>query len=116
MNGQTGSVARLIESFARLPGIGRKTASRLAYHVMRMDYDQAMEFASAIVDARNNLHYCACCQNISDEELCPICADESRDSFAGSIMCCTASFRPSTAWGRRSCASRSCSSAWGPEG
>ena len=79
MNGQTGSVARLIESFARLPGIGRKTASRLAYHVMRMDYDQAMEFASAIVDARNNLHYCACCQNISDEELCPICADESRD-------------------------------------
>ena len=79
MNGQTGSVARLIESFARLPGIGRKTAARLAYHVMRMDYDQAMEFASAIVDARNNLHYCACCQNISDEELCPICADESRD-------------------------------------
>ena len=72
-------MARLIESFARLPGIGRKTASRLAYHVMRMDYDQAMEFASAIVDARNNLHYCACCQNISDEELCPICADESRD-------------------------------------
>ena len=56
MNGQTGSISRLIESFARLPGIGRKTASRLAYHVVRMEYDEAMEFASAIVDARNNLH------------------------------------------------------------
>ncbi|MBQ3076627.1 MAG: recombination protein RecR [Clostridia bacterium] len=79
MNGHSGSIARLMESFARLPGIGRKTASRLAYHVMRMEEAEAMEFAAAIVDARNNLHYCSCCQNLSDEELCPICADDSRD-------------------------------------
>ncbi|MBQ3391571.1 MAG: recombination protein RecR [Clostridia bacterium] len=84
MNGQTGYVSRLIESFSKLPGIGRKTASRLAYHVIHMSYEEAMEFAAAIVDAHENLHYCACCQNLSDEELCPICADDARDR---SLIC-----------------------------
>ena len=79
MNGHAASVTRLIDCFAKLPGIGRKTASRLAYHILRMDEADAVAFAQAILNARQNLQYCSCCQTISDGKLCPICSDGSRD-------------------------------------
>ncbi|MBQ4249243.1 MAG: recombination protein RecR [Clostridia bacterium] len=72
-------VARLIEQFERLPGIGHKNAQRLAFHVLRMDESEAESFAQAILDARKNVTYCRICQNISQTEVCRLCADESRD-------------------------------------
>ena len=72
-------VARLIEQFERLPGIGHKNAQRLAFHVLRMDESEAEAFAQAILDARKNVTCCRICQNISQTEVCRLCADESRD-------------------------------------
>lgn len=69
----------LTEQFAKLPGIGMKSAARLAYHVMSMDSSEVEEFAQALLNARNTLHYCRCCENLTDRELCPICDDPSRD-------------------------------------
>ncbi len=73
------ALERLSEQFARLPGIGSKTAQRLAFQVLSMPQEQAQEFADAIVDAKRAIHTCPVCQNLTDEELCPICADETRD-------------------------------------
>lgn len=70
----------LAEQFARLPGIGMKSAQRLAYHVMSMTEDEAREFADAIVRARSTVKCCSVCQNLTEEELCPICSDDYRDS------------------------------------
>ena len=67
------------EQFARLPGIGSKTAQRLAFQVLSMPQEQAQEFADAILDAKRSIHTCPVCQNLTDEEMCPICADETRD-------------------------------------
>lgn len=72
-------LSKLIEQFERLPGIGHKTAQRLAFHVLGMPQGQAEAFAAAILDARQKIHTCACCQNLTDAELCPVCANESRD-------------------------------------
>lgn len=69
----------LTEQFAKLPGIGMKSAARLAYHVMSMDPAEVEEFAQALLDARTTVHYCRCCENLTDQELCPICEDEERD-------------------------------------
>lgn len=74
----------LAEMFAKLPGIGMKTAQRLAYHVMSMDESEAEEFAEAIVNAKKTVHNCACCQNLTEREVCPICSDENRDR---SVIC-----------------------------
>ena len=73
------ALERLSEQFARLPGIGSKTAQRLAFQVLSMPQEQAQEFADAILDAKRSIHTCPVCQNLTDEELCPICADETRD-------------------------------------
>ena len=73
-------LSRLIEQFERLPGIGHKTAARLAYYVLSMDEKEAEKFASAITDAHKKIHYCKCCCNLTDKELCSICSDENRDS------------------------------------
>lgn len=62
-----------------LPGIGRKSAQRLAFHVLNMPKERAEDFARCILEAREKIHKCAVCQNLTDEELCPICRDESRD-------------------------------------
>ena len=70
---------RLIEQFARLPGIGRKTAQRLAFYVLNLPKDKAKEFADAILEAQEKIHPCAVCQNLTDQEVCQICADQSRD-------------------------------------
>lgn len=70
---------KLIEQFQRLPGIGRKSAQRLAFHVLSLPEDGAEEFARAILDARGSIHTCRVCQNLTEGELCPICADPQRD-------------------------------------
>ena len=72
-------LSRLIEQFERLPGIGHKTAQRLAFHVLGLPEGQAEKFADAILDARKKIHTCACCQNLTDSQLCPICANDGRD-------------------------------------
>ena len=69
----------LAEQFAKLPGIGMKTAQRLAYFVMSMSEDEAEAFADAIVRAHKTVHACKICQNLTDKEVCPICDDERRD-------------------------------------
>ena len=73
------SLERLSEQFARLPGIGPKSARRLAFHVLGMTDGEARAFADAILEARRTVHTCPVCQNLTDLELCPICADESRN-------------------------------------
>ena len=74
----------LAEQFARLPGIGMKSAQRLAYHVMSMTDAEAKAFADAIIHAHKTVHTCKVCQNLTDKELCPICSDSRRDK---SIIC-----------------------------
>ena len=69
----------LADQFARLPGIGGKTAQRLAFHVLGLPMDEAQNFADAILRAKNEVHTCPVCQNLTDRELCPICEDGMRD-------------------------------------
>ena len=77
----------LTDQFARLPGIGGKTAQRLAFHVLSLPQEEAENFANAIVRARREVHTCPCCQNLTDRELCPICDDDTRDK---SVICVVA--------------------------
>jgi len=77
-------IAKLIDSFSRLPGIGPKTATRLAFHVLRMSEEDVVEFAKALVSVKRNLHYCSICCNITDVDPCRICQDKSRDP---SVIC-----------------------------
>jgi recombination protein RecR len=72
-------VARLIEAFARLPGVGPKTAQRLTYHLLRAPDAEARTLAAALVAVRDQVVFCDRCFNISDAPLCPICRDDSRD-------------------------------------
>jgi recombination protein RecR len=73
-------VARLIEAFARLPGIGPKTAQRLTYHLLRAPDAEARTLAAALVAVRDQVVFCERCFNISDQPLCPICRDPGRDA------------------------------------
>ena len=73
------ALERLTEEFAKLPGIGAKTAQRLAFHVLSLPQEQAQDFADAILEAKRTVHTCPVCQNLTDSELCPICDDEQRD-------------------------------------
>ena len=73
------SLERLGEQFAKLPGIGTKTARRLAFFVLSMEEEDAKAFADAILEARRTVHTCPRCQNLTDQELCPICKSPSRD-------------------------------------
>jgi recombination protein RecR len=70
---------RLIDEFRRLPGVGQKSAQRLAFHVLRTSRDNAARLAAALLDVKDNLGICAECNNISDAELCPYCRDPARD-------------------------------------
>lgn len=72
-------LTRLVEQFERLPGIGSKTAQRLAYHVLNMPKERAEEFSRAILDAHEKIRRCEVCCNFSDSERCPVCRDERRD-------------------------------------
>ena len=73
-------IAKLIDAFSRLPGIGTKTAGRLAFHVLRMKEEDVLDFAKALVNAKRNLRYCSICCNITDVDPCRICSDKGRDA------------------------------------
>ena len=74
------ALQNLTDRFASLPGIGGKTAQRLAFHVLQLPMDEAQAFADAIVEAKEAVHTCPVCQNLTDREICPICEDTQRDS------------------------------------
>lgn len=73
------ALERLTEQFAKLPGIGGKTAQRLAFHLLTLPQEEAQEFADAIVEAKKTVHLCPVCQNLTDRDLCPICDSDERD-------------------------------------
>ena len=77
----------LADQFARLPGVGGKTAQRLAFHVLALPLEDAQDFADAILEAKRQVHTCPVCQNLTDRELCPICDDDTRDK---SVICVVA--------------------------
>ena len=83
-NNNVEPLENLIDQFAQFPGIGRKSAVRMAYQVMSMPPKQAMELAKAIEHAKSDLHRCRICQNYTEAELCPICASAKRDP---SVIC-----------------------------
>ncbi|KRL38911.1 recombination mediator RecR [Liquorilactobacillus uvarum] len=72
-------IAKLIDSYMKLPGIGEKTAIRLAFYTLSMDQNDVDEFAKSLVAAKKNLHYCSVCGNITENDPCIICADKTRD-------------------------------------
>ena len=73
------ALQNLADQFARLPGIGGKTAQRLAFYVLGLPEESAQEFADAILEAKRSVHTCPVCQNLTDREICPICDDDMRD-------------------------------------
>ena len=81
------ALQNLADQFARLPGIGGKTAQRLAFHVLSLPYEEAEAFSAAILAAKEQVHTCPRCQNLTDRELCPICDDDLRDP---SVICVVA--------------------------
>ena len=81
------ALQNLADQFARLPGIGGKTAQRLAFHVLELPLADAQSFADAIMEAKRTVHTCPVCQNLTDREICPICEDDMRDH---SVICVVA--------------------------
>ena len=79
MKNYPNAMERLTEQFARLPGIGGKTAQRLAFYLLSRPDEEAFAFADAIVEAKKTIHTCPVCQNLTDAALCPICSDPERD-------------------------------------
>ena len=73
------SLQKLAEQFGRLQGIGKKNAMKMAFSVLDMTDEDAAEFAKAIIEAKEKIHLCPICQNLTDRDICPICADETRD-------------------------------------
>ena len=73
------ALEKLIEQFQKIPSIGRKTAQRMAFHVLDLTDEQAKEFADAIIDAHTKIHHCSLCHNLTENELCPVCASPNRD-------------------------------------
>lgn len=80
----TESLNKLIEEFGRLPGIGPKTAERLAFHILKADAPEAMKLADAIRDVKTRIKRCRVCWNLSEDDVCQICADPQRDT---SLIC-----------------------------
>ena len=78
------SLENLVDHFAALPGVGRKSAQRLAFYVLGLSDDEAQSFADAITDAKKNVHCCRICQNLTEGDICSICASQNRDK---SIIC-----------------------------
>ena len=72
-------ISKLIEELSSLPGIGAKTAQRLAFHIINMPEEQVESLSSAISCAKKNVRYCKCCYTLTDKEVCPICSDATRD-------------------------------------
>ena len=84
MNYNIVPLTELINQFSRLPGIGKKTAQRLAYSILEQPPERAHQFAEALVNAREKIHFCSVCQSLTDLDICQICADERRDH---SVIC-----------------------------
>ena len=80
MDYYSSQISSLIEELSRLPGIGQKTAQRLAFHIINMPKEQVERLANTMKDARENVRYCAQCFTLTDQELCPICKNAKRDS------------------------------------
>lgn len=78
------SFQNLVEKFQSLPGVGQKTAQRFSYFIIDLSKKEAENFAKTIVDAKENIKLCKICKNLTDDEICSICADEKRDS---SVIC-----------------------------
>lgn len=79
MNYYSTQISKLIEELGRLPGVGAKSAQRLAFHIINMPKDQVEHLASTMLEARSNVKYCKICQTLTDKEVCPICASDKRD-------------------------------------
>jgi len=84
MNGTATPLAKLIEQFASLPGVGRKTAQRFAFYVLNLPDEKAAEFAASITEAKSKIKKCRICGNLTDGDLCPICSAKNRDT---SVIC-----------------------------
>ena len=80
-------IARLIEEFAKMPGIGKRTAERLAYHVLKLSKDEVESFAEALKNAKEKIIFCPVCQSLTEKVPCDICADARRDQ---SVICVVA--------------------------
>ena len=79
MDYYSSQISKLIEELSRLPGIGAKSAQRLAFHIINMPEDQVQKLSSTIIDAKKNVRYCSKCMTLTDKELCPICSSPNRD-------------------------------------
>lgn len=77
-------LTKLVEQFASLPGIGRKTAQRLAFYILTLPKERAKEFSDAIMEAHDKINYCEVCKNYTDQPICDICSDDNRDK---SVIC-----------------------------
>jgi recombination protein RecR len=75
----SGYINKLIEQFAKLPGVGNKSAQRMALYVINMPIEHVERFAQVMVDAKKNIHYCNTCYTLTDQETCPICSNPNRD-------------------------------------
>lgn len=80
MTGHAGAVAQLVDRLSQLPGIGRKSAERLAFHLLRVREEDALALADAIRKIRTDVRYCSACFNLSEKDLCQICSDSRRDT------------------------------------
>lgn len=112
MDYYSSQITKLIEELSKLPGIGAKSAQRLAFHIINMPQEQVERLSSAMMDAKKNVRYCKECFTLTDQELCPICSSDKRDhqtimvventrdlaayekpgNTLASIMCCMALF------------------------
>ena len=79
MDYYSSQISKLIEELSRLPGIGPKSAQRLAFHIVNMPAEQVERLASTMTEARNNIRYCKKCFTLTDQEVCPICSSQNRD-------------------------------------
>ena len=84
MQTYSGPISTLIEEFSKLPGVGRKTAQRLAFHVINMNMNDVESLSKAIVEAKKEIKYCSICYNITDKDPCSMCSNKNRDS---SVIC-----------------------------
>jgi len=79
MDSYSGYINKLVAELSVLPGIGNKTAQRLAFHIINMPKESVERMATTMIEARNNIKYCKCCYTLTDDEMCPICKNEARN-------------------------------------
>lgn len=91
---QVAPLENLVDQFEKMPGIGHKTAQRLAYYVLNLSKTEAYALAKAVTDAHDKIHYCSRCCNLTDRELCPVCQNPARDH---SVICVVETPRDATA-------------------